>query len=222
MPHVACQRNTRHNCNTTLLQCLWLGKSRIYSMKLAAKGNKGLIVIKCLQPQGRGYSEEVWKFSLVIWWATKYFNILRGAGVGGGGWNIIKIWYWSLKWGENGSESTDKDTDYDDDINIWRYFHYSNKKWTNQHKWFPYSYRNTSGSKVRRNWSGNTNPQSECFHTISSSPKLPYFFCEITRRKLKRKNNLYQSTNSPYCSRWRMWFRIMARSLHVFDTVNRS
>ena len=40
-----------------------------------------------------------------------------------------------------------------------------------------------------------------------------YFFCKITRRKLKRWNSLlYRSVNSPYCSWWREPF-------HVFHTV---
>ena len=45
-----------------------------------------------------------------------------------------------------------------------------------------------------------------------------YFFYKITRRKLKRGNSLlYQSVNSPYCSRWRrMRWRIMAWTFSCF------
>ena len=72
----------------------------------------------------------------------------------------------------------------------------------------------------------NTSPQGECFHAISSSPKLSRtqftftktngntvfnIFYKITHRKLKRGNSLlYRIVNYPYCSWWRMRWRIMA------------
>ena len=43
------------------------------------------------------------------------------------------------------------------------------------------------------------------------------FFYKITRRKLKRGSSLlYQSVNSPYCSWWRMRWRIMAWTFPCF------
>ena len=51
----------------------------------------------------------------------------------------------------------------------------------------------------------------ECFYNIwEQRGNVSYYFCKITRRKIKRRNSLlYQSVNSPYRSRWRMRWRIM-------------
>ena len=58
----------------------------------------------------------------------------------------------------------------------------------------------------------------ECFYNVWERGKsVFYFFYRITHRKLKRGNSLlYQSVNSPYCSRWRMWWRIMAWTFPCF------
>ena len=51
----------------------------------------------------------------------------------------------------------------------------------------------------------------------STLKKVFYFVYKITRRKLKRGNSLlYQSVNSPYHSRWRMRWRIMAWTFPCF------
>ena len=57
---------------------------------------------------------------------------------------------------------------------------------------------------------------------IGTRGNVLYFFYKITRGKLKRGNSLiYQSVNSPYCSRRRMRWRIMAPShvYHVYTVI---
>ena len=61
-----------------------------------------------------------------------------------------------------------------------------------------------------------------CFYNVMGTRggNIFYFFYKITRRNPKRGNSLlYQSVNSPYHSRWRMRWRIIAWLLHVFHTV---
>ena len=51
----------------------------------------------------------------------------------------------------------------------------------------------------------------------NSGKSVFYFFYRVTRRKLKCGNKLlYQSVNSPYCSWWRMRWRIMAWTFPCF------
>ena len=58
----------------------------------------------------------------------------------------------------------------------------------------------------------------ECFYNVWNMGKnVFYFFYKITRRKLKRGSSLlYRSVNSPYCSWWRMRWRIMAWTFPCF------
>ena len=52
-------------------------------------------------------------------------------------------------------------------------------------------------------------------NTVTTCENVFYFFYKITRRKLEN-SLLYQSVNSPYYSRWRMRWRIMARIFPCF------
>ena len=76
---------------------------------------------------------------------------------------------------------------------------------------FPYSYRNTSGS---------LEIFLQTFTSVSITYRnmrknVLYFSYKITRRKLKRRNRLlYRRVN--YCSWWRMRWRIMARLFPCF------
>ena len=96
---------------------------------------------------------------------------------------------------------------------------------------FPYSW-NTSGCLREREievgtWSCRASVSTlfrvlpnfhECFYNVwEHVKKVFYFVYKITRRKLKRGNSLlYQSVNSPYRSRWRMRWRIMAWTFPCF------
>ena len=97
---------------------------------------------------------------------------------------------------------------------------------------FPYSYRNTNGSLGEREIGVGTRAHRvsvstqfrvlssfhECFYNVWEHwEKVFYFFYKITRRKLQRGNSLLcRSVNSPYCSWWRMRWRIMAWTFPCF------